>query len=64
MLNRSPSVPETMFTSVLHRLLTHMSLSNTVCMILGDFNYQYLNSAILQDTMPMNRYNTKIAIFH
>ena len=27
------------------------------------YNYQYLNSAILQDTMPMNRYNTKNAIF-
>ena len=43
MLNRSPSIPETMFTSVLHRLLTHLSLSNTACMILGDFNEDLLH---------------------
>ena len=48
---RSPSVSRTAFVTVLTRLLRHVSVSNTPCVILGDFNEDLLlhqpNSPIL-----------------
>ena len=35
---RSPNVPQAMLITVLTRLLTHVSLYNSPCLILGDFN--------------------------
>ena len=43
LLYRSPSVSLAMLTTVLHRLLRHLSLSNTPCVILGDFNEDVLH---------------------
>ena len=40
---RSPSVPQTTLTTVLSRLLTHLSMCNTLCLVLGDFNDDLLN---------------------
>lgn len=40
---RSPSVPQTTLITLLSRLLTHISLSNTPCIILGDFNEDILH---------------------
>ena len=40
---RSSCAPKTAFVTVLsHYLLRHLSLGNTVCMILGDFNEDLL----------------------
>ena len=47
---RSPSVSQTALITVLSRLLTHVSLCNTACVILGDFNEDILhrqNSALM-----------------
>ena len=47
---RSPSVPQTTFITLLTRLLTHVTLCTTPCVILGDFNEDNLHcqdSAIL-----------------
>ena len=47
---RSPSVPQGTFITLLTRLLTHVTLCTTPCVILGDFNEDILhcqNSAIL-----------------
>ena len=43
LLYRSPSVSLATLTTVLHRLLRHLSLSNTPCVILGDFNEDVLH---------------------
>ena len=43
LLYRSPSVSLAMLTTVLYRLLRHLSLSNTPCVILGDFNEDVLH---------------------
>ena len=50
LLNRSPSVSQTVFITVLHRLLMHISISHMPCVILGDFNENLIhqpNSRIL-----------------
>ena len=47
---RSPNVPKTMLITFLSRLLTHVSLCNAPCVVLGDFNEDILhhqNSTIL-----------------
>ena len=47
---RSPSVSQTTFKSVLSRLLRHMAMCNSPCIVLGDFNedlLHQLNSSIL-----------------
>ena len=47
---RSPGVSQTALITLLSRLLAHVSLCNTACMILGDFNEDILhhqNSALL-----------------
>ena len=47
---RSPSVSQTAFISMLTRVIRHVSVSNTPCVILGDFNEDLLrqqNSPIL-----------------
>ena len=41
---RSPSVPQTTLTTVLSRLLTHSSMCNTLCLVLGDFNDDLLHN--------------------
>jgi len=49
LLYRSPSVSTTTLITVLQRLVRHLSLSNTPCVILGDFNEDALhqqNSAL------------------
>ena len=40
---RSPSVSQTALITLLSRLLTHISMSNTTCVILGDFNEDILH---------------------
>ena len=48
---RSPNVPQAMLITVLTRLLTHVSLYNSPCLILGDFNENILhqqNTAIVR----------------
>ena len=50
MVYRSPSVSQTALITVLSRLLAHVSLCNTACVILGGFNEDILhrpNSALL-----------------
>ena len=47
---RSPSVSQTTFRTVLSRLLGHMAMCNTPCLVLGDFNEDLLhqpNSSVL-----------------
>ena len=47
---RSPSVSQTTLIALLSRLLTHVSMCNTPCVIVGDFNEDALhhqNSALL-----------------
>ena len=44
MVYRSPSVPQQVFTPVLSRLLRHVSICTTPCVILGDFNCDILNN--------------------
>ena len=47
---RSPSVSQTTLITLLPRLLTHVSMCNTPCVIVGDFNADALhhqNSALL-----------------
>ena len=47
---RSPSVSQTTFKTVLSRLLRHMAMCNSTCIVLGDFNedlLHQLNSSIL-----------------
>ena len=49
-LYKSPSVPQTTLIALLSRLLTHVSMCNTPCVIVGDFNENALhrqNSALL-----------------
>ena len=41
---RSPSVPQQTFTALLTRLLRHVSMCSTPCVILGDFNCDLLNN--------------------
>ena len=48
---RSPSVPQAVLIPILSRLLTHLSLCNSPCVVVGDFNEDILhqtNSAILK----------------
>ena len=48
---RSPSVPQAVLIPILSRLLTHLSLCNTPCVVVGDFNediLQQTNSAVLK----------------
>ena len=48
---RSPSVPQAVLITILSRLLTHLSLCNTPCVVVGDFNEDILhqtNSAVLK----------------
>ena len=46
---RSPTVPRTAFVTLLSKLLQYVSLSNTPCVILGDFNENLLH----QQTSPI-----------
>ena len=48
---RSPSVPQAVLVPILSRLLTHLSLCNTPCVVVGDFNediLQQTNSAVVK----------------
>lgn len=48
---RSPSVPQERLITLLKRMLTHVTLSTTPCVILGDFNEDIVhcqNSAIIR----------------
>ena len=41
---RSPSVPQTTFTTVLTTLLSRVCMCHTPCLILGDFNHDILSN--------------------
>lgn len=43
---RSPNVPQEMLITVLTRLLTHVSLCSTPCLIVGDFNENVLHAIV------------------
>ena len=56
---RSPSVPQTTLTTVLSRLLTHLSMCNTLCLLLGDFNDDLLRNQNSPTLRLMTNFNFK-----
>ena len=56
---RSPSVPQTTLTTVLSRLLTHLSMCNTLCLLLGDFNDDLLRNQNSPTLRFMTNFNFK-----
>ena len=56
---RSPSVPQTTVTTVLSRLLTHLSMCNTLYLVLGDFNDDLLHNQNSPTLRLMTNFNFK-----
>ena len=54
---RSPSVPQAVFNIVLTRLLTHVSMCHTPCVILGDFNDDCLHKQSSAVVSLMSSFN-------
>lgn len=64
LLYRSPSVCFTALTTMLQTLLTHLSVSNTPCVILGDFNEVMLHqeNCALQTFMSVAGYTLLVKL--
>ena len=56
---RSPSVPQAVFNIVLTRLLRHVSMCHTPCVILGDFNEDCLHKRSSAVVSLMSSFNSR-----